>query len=788
MKMEFFAIAVANGRSLPGGRSGAIRDFGWIDCALWVLLASLAMLSSYHPYFFGDEISPLRDASAASGFLDALARISTYKPRLIFNGIWAWGGVHDWPRACYAMVNAAALAGIGMAAARIASHWLAATRVQIWLLLGTILVSRYSAMIYFDYVSGIIETLSLCIFLFGLLAAAAAFRRQSLAWTALAISMAVAVVLVHERYLAATFALGCIVAIVAVGQPDARRTGARWILAGGVALVPVAVFLVLTRAMDSLPASTGSSAEKVAVNFVALKVFFMYLGNVFLGTNFGKPWFVGELHMGTRAGLQVAVVSALAFLPAWVYFVGSLWRRPRFWVPAVGMLMLIGGLIVMASLPGDSRQEARWMYPVGVLLGLLVLCTPLAWLRYWLLAMILALSSIHWISGALDGTVNVYSSRTAHRLGEGVNGMTPQGRHALLLGMGDIAWEVGHRRGVDEFVRRNFRVPLEMRVFDPADASQSQWADTGIVRAGGDTRGVARFAVVGSGLLRALLEPEGIEYQRGRILANDILGGAGKGWNEWRWSRSPDFAQEGAVLRDSGSLSGFIECPVGLLHGRRLVYRARLLEPSEGAFSVMRLQVNWMAEDGQFISASIQTVEVGTTSKDYWMRVQAPAGAVRGLVYANLHDGESRPVVLESVVTQSPALDTLGEGRLWDGWQWQGQPPIEDDGVLLGAASEVAGFRQVDAGSLDGRLLVYRAGLKGPGAASKMRLQINWMDRDERFLGAAIEVAEVGPGMHNYPMLVVAPPEAKTALVYANLHDGEDKSVLLQSVAIVGAD
>ena len=61
----------------------------------------------------------------------------------------------------------------------------------------------------------------------------------------------------------------------------------------------------------------------------------------------------------------------------------------------------------------------------------------------------------------------------------------------------------------------------------------------------------------------------------------------------------------------------------------------------------------------------------------------------------------------------------------------------------------------------------------------------NWVGAGEAFLGTQIEAVKVGAGSSNHPLLMAAPAGATKGVVYANLHDGEDTQVLLQSVDIV---
>jgi hypothetical protein len=63
----------------------------------------------------------------------------------------------------------------------------------------------------------------------------------------------------------------------------------------------------------------------------------------------------------------------------------------------------------------------------------------------------------------------------------------------------------------------------------------------------------------------------------------------------------------------------------------------------------MRIQINWMNARGEFIKAFIKVVELQKEAKEYSAFISAPADAVKGLVYATLHDDSSGSGVLESV-------------------------------------------------------------------------------------------------------------------------------------------
>jgi hypothetical protein len=511
----------------------------------------------------------------------------------------------------------------------------------------------------------------------------------------------------------------------------------------------------------------------------------MYVGNLFLGFNFGKEWFVGAFTMDKVSGRLLAAGFGLAFLLAWTFYATHLRRDQRGLQRIVALLVLIGAMTVMASLPGEARQEARWMYPTGVFVGILVFCTSRVLLRYALLGLILLLSIIHWGSGALDSTANVYVSRTAKYLGEGVNGLAPRGRHALLIGLGNNPWEVGELSGINVFAQRNFKIPMMLRVFDPDDSRQQQeWADLGIVRSLVDEQHASSFAAVDDQTLQMLLDPARIDALRSQVSVEDVLGDSIVGWDGWRWSTAPRIAHGQIILDDARRLAGFTTRPAASLDGKVLIYRARRLQSSDRP-SHMRLQVNWMGPEDKFISTSIRVVDVGSTAKDFSMQVRPPPGAEHALIYANLHDGEDQPVLLQSVLVQTRAVTSLGQGADWEDWRWQGEAEIRAEGVQLSSARTLTGFREIDAGLLDNRLLVYRARLKDPYAPSKMRLQINWLDREQRFLGTSFDLVSVQAQEHNYVLFAAAPAKATTGLIYANLNDGEENGVVLESVDVV---
>jgi|GEM_PF-681473 len=762
------------GRACPGRINLPTQPFSVIDHLLCWVVVSLVGFWTYHPYFFGDEITVMRETSAANGFVDALLALSAYKPRLIFNSLWAWGAVAELPRSVFAIVNTASIAAVCSLTVFIAGRWFGAGRGQAWLLVGVILSSRFAAMLYFDYLCGIIDTLSLALLLATVVMTVSFLRDRRRAALIVPAMLATATVLVHERYVAATFALACVIAVWIWRRRSHDGRAAEIFFAAGIALLPPMVFVGLTSLLRARSLSTGTAGEEIALGVGTLKVVATYSANVMLGTNFGKDWFVGAYNVGSPAGTAWSLAFAILFALLWGVFAWSLRRRPDRIQASLGLLAVVGALVVIASLPGEARQEARWMYPAAVLAALLVFCSPLIWLRWLILSAMLSVSLVHWAGGALDSIYNIHASRTARNLAQSVHGLLPAGRNAVVMGMQTDTWTLGNDEGLDQFSRRNLGGKINLRRYQP-DAAKKDWADMAFLRVGD------RFAVVDGLPLDVLTTPERVEWERGRYVGCAILG-SGEHWDGWSWTSVPQIRGDGVTLTAATRLDGHRLLPATELDAKDLFYRAHT--PDAVRTAAMRLQVNWLDGQGEFISTQIQVVEVGSETELFRMPLSAPAGAVTAAVYATLHDGEPGPVMLEEISTASPAVLELGGGD-WQQWQWTTQPRKIGTSVVLESAAITVGTLDASAALLDRRILVYRAKSLRPGTASTIRLQINWSDASGRFIGAQIETAQVDEELGNATMLVTAPDGASRGVVYANLHDGSTEPVELQSVSLL---
>lgn len=136
---------------------------------------------------------------------------------------------------------------------------------------------------------------------------------------------------------------------------------------------------------------------------------------------------------------------------------------------------------------------------------------------------------------------------------------------------------------------------------------------------------------------------------------------------------------------------------------------------------------------------------------------------------------------VSSGVDQLPASAVLGSAENWSYWSWANNLPDQVGGaVVLRAGTE--GWRAIPVSNLDGNWLVYRARAI-VSSPVRMRLQINWHSKqDNRFISAQINVVEVNETWQSYAQLLSVPPDAGIGYVFANLHDGAQGEVILESI------
>lgn len=633
------------------------RDASTLDphrasLARYVLVVSLVLLlalPAYHPYYFGDELFSFTAAADQRGWGATYAVLNSYKPRLVYNAIWASIAVSGAPRWAAMMVVVFALAAAACLLQRIATRNFGATPRLGWAVAAVVLTSRFGIVAFHDYVSGSIELVSLSIFLW--LVAAVLDRMQeappSPRWQGWAIVAAsLLLVCVHERYLAALCALAAVLAVDALRKAPcdwaALRTSAAMIA------LPLGGFAIATRLLSVLPIETGTAGRAVSLGPDTLLACARYLGNVFLGTNFGHAWLVGGLQWSDASWRPLLGSMALVLGLAWLApLVVPRWRNHEHLAGAALLLLSILALAAVASLPGTDRQEGRWMIPVLACAALLA-CAISRGVASWLLVgALMACNMTYQLSGSWQSIYNVTASHSANEIASALDTLVPGDQGIVLnVAVDDYDWPLGGIAfaGSDATSGRVFcAINMDGRacVDPPArrNLANPEKYDFGLFFVGNrDGRQVYRI-VPRSGL-RVLLDPQSADM-RGMV----AIGDADTWRKDWKWDSVPAFAPGGVVLRPG--MTGTRNLASTTLAGRVLVYQAHALRGGEPV--PMRLQVNWGDASGQFLDTQIRVVQVDAESRRYSTLLSPPANAAFGQVYATLHDGAAGEVLLESI-------------------------------------------------------------------------------------------------------------------------------------------
>ncbi|TAM64380.1 MAG: hypothetical protein EPN49_00465 [Rhodanobacter sp.] len=614
------------------------------DYLLLVAVTLIMGMMAFHPYYFGDEILPFYFSYKPGATIWSIySGLNEYKPRLIFNGIWAIAAYCEAPRYIFMLLIVGSIGSLAALGYHVARAQFATSRLVALTAGAIIITSRFSMVSYYDYVAGTIESLSaLCFFLaVALVMAPKAFGQISQTWrVALAAFGCVLAVFIHERYMAGTIALG----IVMMARSLMRGGRALDHKAFGVGLalsvVPVLLFVVAIRLQGSLPLTTGTNGTQIAISFGIIERALTYLGNVFLGINLGHQWLVGSLQFS--GGLHIALIIGLACLFGLVYaFALTLGRKGVAWGRVMEITLLMAAFIGVASLPDASRQEGRWMTPALVLLVFLGMHLGRARAAYLLLLFVTNLTYL--VAGSQFKIYNVEASRMASAVAAPLNRLRPEGSRGIVLNAPDNGgqWVLGGYGGFGNdgtsgsvFGRLNFASQIQV---DPG-VTTSRDHDFGLYYLGPGSNNESVFAYIGHRQLVVLQHPDEIAPDSGQTIAGQ------EAWSAWHWDGNMAMTAGAAELR-SGVI-GTLKAPASDLDHKLIVYRAKALV---GNAVPMRIQINWADGRGNFIGAFIKVVDVGKVAQNFVAVVVAPAGAREGTVYANLHDGATGTVELSSI-------------------------------------------------------------------------------------------------------------------------------------------
>jgi hypothetical protein len=613
---------------------------GFACLSVLCALAVWWILTSAHPYYFGDELAAFLYTGEENAFARNFQFLNQYKPRLIFNALWSL--IADWQ---VARLHVAVLLAVLWVAVIILSYGIARIGLKASSLVAVLVAaiaafSRFSVMLRYDYLSGSVELGSLLLFLVSLYYVIRGFERGFYPWTiAIVSASAVATVLVHERYIGGTVALAVSLATVSWFRKDKVALRSSLLAAGLIAVLPFGVFGVATRLLADLPITTGTVGQPMVLGAANIKIALQYASNVFLGTNFGQPWFVGN---GLPRIILVFVVTASLVL--WGAFVRCVLRRRTWNAQTLLVLLPLGAMIAVATLGGADRQEARWMTPVAVLAGLLVAATARERWAVVVLLFTLVVNVSYLALGGVGAIANIEASTYSRAIGETATTVAMKNGIGVVMRVRepDISWIL---RGAN-FGPTWSKPPgqlyalangLNIRLVPESAVNMGDsHFDFGLINQVGSRH--VQFSVVSGNKFSEIINPNRIANSVG------VFVGAGKKWDNWHWANTPLLSDEGVQL--SPGFDGFYPQKAASLAGKIVFYRAKALgsEPVP-----MRLQINWTNADDKLIFATIQVVQVSGEWKNYPLLLTPPEGAIMGNIYASLHNGTSGTVVLGSV-------------------------------------------------------------------------------------------------------------------------------------------
>ena len=499
-------MLLSNATKHAGGSMSSLnRADLFIDLVLMMLITSSAFALAYHPYFFGDElIFPQLASKHNFAFWPMFREINAYKPRLVYNGIAVLLAKWQEQRWVTAALQVGCAVWINALLYGVVRYLFGGSRVLAWLLIATVLASRYGMVFYYDYCAGLLDLLATALLLSALLAAWLAWReRLELRYAAVGLTAAILCIFVHERYVAGLLAAGCAIAAAEWVGPSAKRRipVVAWSLSLGI--VPLLLFWVANTAFGSVSMATGTAGREVSLGWDTLWTVLAYCYNVFLGGNYGHAWYSGgynHLHpvgmilgWGTAA-FTVAMTAVIALRKGFA-------RRNR--SLAAGLVAVVAAMIVVASLPGLDHVQSRWMFPLGILVAMVwIIMAKGAW-RHVVVAVILATNLAYLLLGSHDSMAQVYASRSASSLAGSLLGVVPIGKSGIVVGLDSDSWTIGGcclipmgpRQG-DTFSKVNLKSAVHIDPFVPGFPIDPAHYDFGLAFDGFSPNMTARYRLV----------------------------------------------------------------------------------------------------------------------------------------------------------------------------------------------------------------------------------------------------------------------------------------------------
>ncbi len=615
--------------------------------ALLVAVALLLGIYFYHPYYFGDELFSF-NAVPGNDFLPTFEALNAYKPRLLMNLVWAGIVALGLPRWIPMVLVAGSLGACAaffyhfVRRALGAGHHAALTGAAL------LLLSRFNVMLYFDYVSGLVEALSLALFLGGLVLMvkpltqpdACRFTRSTTGGLALWLL----VVTVHERYIAAFAVIGAMLLVRALVERGVRGAVRALALASGIALLPIALYVGMVSTLSKTSVLTGTANQEVSVGLETFRVAATYASNVLLGSNFGPSWLAGQLnqlHPWHAALFTVsAILGVTAYAWPWLFKRAAGVDTRNRW-PAALLLFSAFAMMLVASLPGADRQEARWMVPVLAMVLMAILAVYRRSGLATVLLFVVASQLFYGVWGGLQTIAQIRASKTADALASTLNTLDPPGETGamLLAAEPDTSWVLG--KDGSEFCRLNLAGTNCLLPKARAAELAGNRIGFGLSSTAVDLLQSPRFKLVGAEIAQLALHPQ--QTSGGTKL------GDGNRWAGWVLGPTAKVTDQGLLVTGMGD--NFLKVDAATLRDGMLVYRARSERDQASTF---RLQINWHDAEDRFLSAQIEVVDTTSAPANFAALTSPPANAVYGYIYATLHDGAPTAVLIQSVSVMKP--------------------------------------------------------------------------------------------------------------------------------------
>lgn len=607
------------------------------------LLPLAIVLYTYSPFFFGDELAFLGEAIKHNfSFSKVYISASAYKPRIVFNSLMAILAVIEAPRYVYSI-----LLGLNYIAIILLSNYfivyvLKYSKILSCIFIIIVLSSRYGVMFFYDNILGIIETLSLLFFLLTLFFLIKTFScKRYILYIFLAIFFALLTIFTHERYAVPIFMTGIIWGILVNRYRESEselvnKKAVNLISALFLSLMPIGLFVFANYYYSSMPLDTGTSARAITISNETLLSFSTYFLNLFLGFNFGLPWFWGEYIFNSFIGKFLSIISTFSLIT--IFLVAYIRNKIKFSLSSLYLFILILSFIAIASLVGLDRQEARFMYPAGYFLLFLYLIILQGKYKYVVLFLFLSINFIYLITGSFNYINSIYSNRAAHSVAESLISLRPIGKNILIYGNSDNSWIFGKSYTLEAFNYYNLKSQLSIDIFDDSNKLLNKNYDLGLSFVGYKENRAPIYNFVTS---RDILIHSGL-IDVGKLNSIHVFGNSHK-WDLWQKNSLIRINKDGLVVLSPGAQAHLL-APTEVLRGY-LTYTARLISEDNVP---MRIQVNWHSKTG-FINASIIVVNPNNKWTSYSAKIEPPLNAEFGYIYLSLQDGAKGEVEIKEV-------------------------------------------------------------------------------------------------------------------------------------------